>query len=158
MIAAPAPPESLIEALRSQIEDIFDVPRFKVYRGVMTYLKPASSNAEKCSSQRHVFLGSWNFHVPAKKFHWDQLASNIQGNPVNDQLTFFRPSMNTLDKEVVIFSTANSIGLILDLSSTTSDSIIGHDNEFGEPAFAVSGLIMRNLQASFNPGLLIGRT
>ena len=42
-----APLESVIGALRSQIEDTFDVPHLKDHRGVMTYLKPMSSNAEK---------------------------------------------------------------------------------------------------------------
>ena len=66
--------------------------------------------------------------------------------------------MTTPNKEVVIFSTARSIGRILDLSNNTIDSIIGHNTEFmGEPALAVSASFMRNLQVLFNPGLLIGR-
>ena len=64
--------------------------------------------------------------------------------------------MTTLNKEFVSFSTAKSIGRILNLSNITTDSIIGHNTEFKwERAFAIAGSFMRNLQLLFNPGLLI---
>ena len=137
----------MIGALRYQMGDTFDNPELKAHFGAVTHLKSMSSYAEKYISKNYVFLRTWPFKYPAEMSHWNALEPTFRQDGDNTVSQFFHPQMHNRNKEVVELSNVTFPGCIFSLSNITIDSMLGHPTELhSEPAYAISGSFIRNLQ------------